>query len=111
MIRPLHDVVYVAPVVREKTKGGLYLAQTFDDGGNPDRRLAAKSDLFEVRILAVGPEVRDLAAGDRAFVWTFANDMSNSLYTGEGESDGGLFIRESDVAFSAPWDAEIEVGS
>jgi co-chaperonin GroES (HSP10) len=76
-MQPLHDKVYIERIAGEKTTSGGIVLQTSQEH---DR----------ARVLAVGPEVKELSEGDVALVnWNAAVKAGEDLY----------MIREEQVLF------------
>lgn len=93
-VRPLRDLLYVERVRREKTAGGIVIPQTFDHRHRPSLKFGAIADHFEAKVLAVGPDVREVRPGDHVLVWTYAGAGEKRLWTGEpGDSKDRLFVR------------------
>lgn len=100
-IRPLRDLLYVERLRPKMTPGGLHLPETFKAGrtGHSAReKMNAISDTFPARVLAVGPQVREVEPGDEILVLTFADGDGSKLWTGEnvGERDR-MFIKPDDI--------------
>lgn len=95
MLKPLRNLMHIERVVREKTPGGIFIPQTFDHANRPSLKFGAMRDYFEAKVLAVGPEVRDVEPGDHVLVWTFADGDGRQLFTGEGD-DNRLLVRYPD---------------
>lgn len=87
-LKPMRNLVYVEEVRKEKTDGGIFIPETFDHQNRPSLKLNAKTDYYEAKILAVGPDVRELAPGDHVLVHTFADDLGKGLFTGESTGEG-----------------------
>lgn len=85
MLRPLRNLMHVERVIQEKTPGGLFIPQTFDHKDRPSLKVGAMRDYFEAKVLAVGPDVRDVKPDDHVLVWTFADGDGSQLFTGEGD--------------------------
>lgn len=94
-LKPLRNLMHIERVVQEKTPGGLYIPQTFDHKHRPSLKFDAIRDYFEAKVLAVGPEVRDVEPGDHVLVWTFADGDGRQMFTGEGD-DKRLLVRYPD---------------
>jgi co-chaperonin GroES (HSP10) len=96
-VRPLRNLVLVERVRREKTAGGIVLPATFDHKNRPSLRLGAVSDYWEAKVLAVGPRVHELSAGDTVLVHTYVGGQGSQLFTGhETGTDGQLLIEYPD---------------
>lgn len=81
-VRPLRNLVYVERVKHEKTPGGIVIPETFEAKHSARLKMMAKSEYFEAKVLAVGPDVRDLQPDDHTYVFTFADGDGSKLYTG-----------------------------
>ncbi len=101
VIRPLRDGLYVERMRETVTQGGIVLPETFKAGKNgfsARQKMNAVADHFRAKVLAVGPDVRELSQGDEILVWAFAEGDGSKLYTGESVGDKGkLFIKADDV--------------
>jgi co-chaperonin GroES (HSP10) len=84
-VRPLRNLVYVERIRPEATPGGILIPQTFDHKHSARLKTAATPDYFPARVLAVGPQVRDLKEDDHVFVWTYAEGDGSKLFTGDAE--------------------------
>jgi co-chaperonin GroES (HSP10) len=101
VIRPMGDRLYVQRIRETVTAGGIVLPETFKAGKNgfsARQKMNAVKDTFHARVLATGPDVRELAQGDEVIVYSFADGDGSKLYTGDavGEKDK-LFIKMDDV--------------
>ncbi len=93
-IRPLRDLVYVEKIPRLMSEGGIHIPQAFKARG-PGSRLQGVQDFFHAKVLAVGPEAqRDVAVGDEALVYTFAEGDGTTLYTGDSVGERNrMFVK------------------
>ncbi len=101
VIRPLGDRIYIQRIRPTMTPGGLHLPATFKAGKNGRSKreeMNAIPDTFYATVLAVGPDVRELAQGDGVIVYSYADSDGSKVFTGDsvGEKDR-LFIRPGDV--------------
>jgi co-chaperonin GroES (HSP10) len=101
VIRPLLDNIYVQRLKPSVSPGGIIFPETFKAGKNgrsARQKFAAIPDLFHARVLAVGPDVRELAQGDEVIVYSYADSDGSKVFTGEsvGEKDK-FFIKPGDV--------------
>ncbi len=101
VIRPLRDQLYVQKLVETHYGSGIIVKpSTFSPKKkfSARERMNAVSDTFHARVLATGPDVRELAQGDEVIVYSFADGDGSKLYTGDsvGEKDR-IFIRMDDV--------------
>ncbi len=102
-LSPLHDWIYVERLRVAESTGGILFPATFKAGkrGHSAReKMNATSDHFSARVLATGPEVRELAAGDEVLIWTFAEGDGTRLWTVDGFNSGErdrFFIKPDDV--------------
>ncbi len=109
-IRPLRDLLYVEKIRPTHSPGGLlHLPSTFraGKGGHSAReKMNATADHFPAKVLAVGPQVREVKPGDTVLVWTFAEGDGSKLWTGDsvGEKDR-LFIKPDDIVCAQDVDA------
>ncbi len=76
------------------TLGGIIMPATFKASG-PSQRISAKKDVWRGRVLAVGPDVREIAAGDTVLVHTWSDKGTGThegLYTGIAVGEGRKLI-------------------
>lgn len=101
VIRPLRDQLYVQRIRETASAGGIILPETFKAGKNgfsARQKMNAVPDHYRARVLATGPDVRELAQGDEVLVWSYADGDGSKLYTGEGVGEKDkLFIKMDDV--------------
>ncbi len=99
-IRPLHDRIYIQRVRVKESAGGILFPATFRQAKqfSARERMNAIPDVFHAYVLAVGPDVRELARGDEIVVFAYAEGDGSKLYTGDssGEKDR-MFIGPDDV--------------
>lgn len=100
-IVPLRDRLYVQRLREKVSAGGIHFPETFRAGrhGHSAReKMNAVRDTFHAKVLAVGPDVRELTQGDEVVVYSFAEGDGTKLYTGDsvGERDR-MFIGIDDV--------------
>lgn len=102
VIRPLRDQLYVQRLKQTHYEGGVILKpETFKAGKNgfsAREKMNGIPDYFPAKVLATGPDVRELSQGDEVLVWSYADGDGSKLYTGEsvGEKDK-MFIKMDDV--------------
>lgn len=107
-LRPLRDLIQVERLPdlgrtrdgdgNEVTATGIIIPQDYKARGSA--KAVNKADYFRARVLAVGPKVRDVAAGDEVLVltWGASPDGSRrSLYVGIDGPDGTLFVTPDDL--------------
>lgn len=76
------------------TLGGIIVPTTFKARG-PSQRIAAKKDFWRARVVAIGPEVREVAVGDHVLIDTWAEKADGThagLYTGIDVGDGRRLV-------------------
>ncbi len=100
-VKPTRDNIYVQRERPEQTEGGIIIPATFRAGKNGHSarlKMDATRDYFPAKVLAIGPEVRELKVGDSVLVWTWAEGDGSKLYAGEniGERDR-MIIKPDDV--------------
>jgi co-chaperonin GroES (HSP10) len=97
-IRPLRDRLYVQRLFVASSKGGIIFPKAFKFGFSARQKINAISDVFRARVLAIGPEVRELVVGDEILVHSYADGDGSTLWTGVsvGEKDR-MFIEFKDV--------------
>ncbi len=78
-LSPLRDLVHVRRVYPKTSAGGVILLHHFRAKNSPRLTLGAQGDYWPAIVLAVGPQTRDLAAGDRVLVYNFADDTGSKL--------------------------------
>ncbi len=100
VIRPLRDQLYVQRLRESVSAGGIIFPETF----SPKKKFGARErmnavpDHFRAKVLATGPDVRELAQGDEVLVWSYADGDGSKLWTGEGVGEKDkLFIKADDV--------------
>lgn len=93
-MKPLRDLLLVERIVATMSPGGIHLPQTFVGRGSA--KMNAKADYYRARVLAVGPDVRELAPGDEVLVHTWAGENGQGLYSG-ATAPGGVLIKQDDV--------------
>ncbi len=102
VIRPLRDQLYVQRIAETHYTGGVILKPgTFKAGKNgfsARERMNGVADYFAARVLAIGPDVRELSQGDEVLVWSYAEGDGTKLMTGDsvGEKDK-MFVKMADV--------------
>ena len=96
-LRPLRNLVQIEKVVREKTAGGIYVPTSFDHQARPSLKFGAIPDHFEARVVAVGPDVRDIGPGDHILVWQYADGDGSKLFTGDGDAERLLIKYPDDI--------------
>jgi hypothetical protein len=101
VIRPTGSNIYIQRIRPKMTPGGLHLPETFKAGKNGRSKreeFAAIPDTFHAHVLAVGPDVRELAQGDEVIVFSYADSDGSKVFTGEsvGEKDK-IFIKPDDI--------------
>jgi len=104
IVTPLRDLLFVETLDmgRERvTAGGIVIPAT------QGARAKTKSDLWRGRVLAVGPEVRDVEPGQDVIVHTWAEGDGTKLYSGESVGGHRSFIRAGDVACVVESDARV----
>lgn len=102
--RPTKDRILVErlDMGRERTtKGGIVLPATLG------AKAKTKADMWRGKVLAVGPDVRELTPGDHVLVHTWAEGDGSTLYTGVGLGAHRVLIRPDDVICAVDPDAEI----
>lgn len=106
MVKPLGSRVYVERIHETETRGGLIIPQTFKARG-PGQKVGAVPDYFRARVLAVGPDVRELTEGDEVLVYTYAEGDGSKLYSGEtdGSRDKMLVRYPDDLVCAIDGDA------
>jgi co-chaperonin GroES (HSP10) len=102
VIRPLRDQLYVERIRESHYANGVILKpETFKAGKNgfsARERVNGVADYFPARVLACGPDVRELSQGDEVLVWSYAEGDGSKLYTGESVGEKNkLFIKLDDV--------------
>lgn len=83
------------------TPGGIVIPATTGS------RAKTKSDLWRGRVLAVGPEVKEIAPGQDVIVHTWADGDGSKLYSGEGVGGHRSFIKQADIVCVAEPDARV----
>lgn len=115
-LRPLRDLIQVERLPdlgrtrdgdgNEVTARGIVIPQDYKARGSA--KAVNKADFFRARVLAVGPKVRDVSAGDEVLVLTWGanpDGSRRSLYAGVDGPDGTLFITPDDLVcgVNADW--------
>lgn len=100
-IKPTREKIYIQRLREEQSSGGILFPSCFKAGKNgfsAREKINAVPDTFYARVLAVGPEVRELAPGDEVIVYSYAAGDGKQLWTGTsvGERDK-IFIDPDDV--------------
>lgn len=99
-IRPLRDRIHIRRLeghgIETTTPGGIIIPAT------TEARAKTKNDYFRAEVLAVGPDVRELAAGEHVLVHTWADGDGSVLYT------SGAFIGPDDVICVVAKEARID---
>lgn len=108
-VRPLRNLVYIEKIRRTRTGGGILLP-LFGAfmGHSAKKKMAATPDYFPARVLATGPDVRELVPGDEVLVYTFAEGDGSKLYTGEnvGERERMMVMYPNDILCAVENDPE-----
>lgn len=103
-VLPLRDNIYVEKldVGREViTPGGIIIPATTQSS------VKTKSDLWRGRVLAVGPDVRDVSPGNDVIVLAWAGGDGTKLFTGEEVGGFRTFVKPDDVVCEVDADAEV----
>jgi co-chaperonin GroES (HSP10) len=83
-VKPLRDLVYVEKIEPEVLASGIILPTKGAFMGHSARmKMNATPDYFHAKVIAIGPDVKELALGDEVYVHTFAEGDGSKLYTGE----------------------------
>jgi len=110
-VKPLRNLVYVEKIRRTRSGGGIEIP-IFGAfcGHSAKKKMAATPDYFPARVLAIGPDVKEIAPGDEVLVETFAEGDGSKLYTGEniGEQDRLMVMYPNDVLCVVEYDPEPE---
>lgn len=106
-LRPLRNLIQVERMPdlgrtrdgegNEVTAGGIVIPQDYKARGS--HKAVRKADFFRARVLAIGPQVRDLEPGNEVLVITWAAESDGTrrgLYTGADGPDGTLFVEYPD---------------
>lgn len=97
-LRPTRNNVYVEKIALETTKGGIVLPIFGAFMGHSARKkTAATPDYFKARVLAVGPEVRDIVEGDEVIIHTYAEGGGTKLFTGENVGEKRRLMVKADT--------------
>lgn len=94
-VRPMRDLVQVKRVRFETSESGLiFLPKAFRAKG-PRLKMSAQPDYWPAIVVAVGPDVRELSAGDRVYVYNFAEDTGHKLglFTGHKLGKDEFLVR------------------
>lgn len=104
-IAPLRDLVLVERLsghgIERTSKGGIVLPSTLE------AKAKTKADWFRARVLAVGPEARDVRAGEDVLVYTWKGETGRGLYTGHALGAGQLLIAAEDIVAALDPTAEV----
>ncbi len=109
VICPLHDNIYVEKIVETETAGGIVIPGSFDYRFSARLKFGAIPDYFRAKVLAVGPNKRELmdsegqalAYGDEVYVYSYAGGDGSKLMTGESVGEKGrCFIKPDDIVMA-----------
>jgi len=110
-VKPLRNLVYVEKIRRTRSGGGIEIP-IFGAfcGHSAKKKMAATPDYFPARVLAIGPDVKEIKPGDEVLVYTFAEGDGSKLYTGEnvGERERLMVMYPNDVLCVVEYDPEPE---
>lgn len=73
-VLPLRDYVLVQRHRPTHSESGLIVLPRSFKAKGPRLKMSAQPDYWPATVLAVGPQVKDLSAGDKVFVWNFSHD-------------------------------------
>lgn len=95
-VQPLRDLVLVERLeghgIETVSPGGIIIPAT------TEAKAKTKADTFRARVVALGPEARDLRVGEVVLVFTWAGGDGSQLYTGvEALGPHQFFIRPDDI--------------
>ncbi len=106
-VRPLRDLILVERLeghgIERITPGGIVIPASVE------RRAEQKADMFRAKVVATGPQVRELEPGDHVMVHTWEDGDGSKLYTGvTGTGRHELFIKPDDVICKVHPQAHVE---
>lgn len=104
-LAPLRDLVLVERLtghgIERVTSGGIVLPAT------NEAKAKTKADWFRARVLAVGPQARDVRVGEDVLVYTWKGEVGRGLYTGLSAGGDKLFIAADDIVCAVDPAAEV----